>query len=236
VRLSLVIPAYNEEKRIGQTLRVVEAYLARQDYEAEVVVVDDGSRDATASVAQAVSPEVHLITYQPNRGKGHAVRTGMLAAAGDYRVFYDADGSTPIDELEKLWPRFEAGADVVIGSRSLPDSDVQVRQHLLRQSMGRTFNVFVKLLLGAPYIDTQCGFKGLTADATDVVFSRQQLNGFCFDAELLYIARKHGLRIGEVPVRWVNSPDSRVRVVGDSLRMFCDLVRVRLNDARGCYR
>ena len=236
MRLSLVIPAYNEEERIGETLRDVDAYLARQDYEAEVVVVDDGSGDATASAAQAASPEVRLITYQPNRGKGHAVRTGMRAAAGDYRVFYDADGSTPIHEIERLWPRFEAGADVVIGSRSLPDSDVQVRQHILRQSMGRTFNVFVKLLLGAPYIDTQCGFKGLTADATEVVFSRQRLNGFCFDAELLYIARKHGLRIDEVPVRWINSPDSRVRVVGDSLGMFCDLVRVRLNDARGCYR
>jgi len=236
VRLSLVIPAYNEAKRIGWTLLAVDAYLARQDYESEVVVVDDGSSDDTAAVAKAASRAVRVISYRPNRGKGHAVKTGMLAAAGDYRLFNDADGSTPIEELDKLWPRFEAGADIVIGSRSLPESDVRVRQHILRETMGRTFNLFVKLILREPYIDTQCGFKGFTAAATELVFRRQRIEGFCVDPELLYIARKHGLRIDEVPVRWINSPDSRVRVIGDSLRMFCDLLRIRLNDVKGSYQ
>jgi len=230
VRLSLVIPAYNEEIRIAMTLDRVGKYLSRQGYDFEIIVVDDGSLDTTAELVRALYPNVRVIEYKPNRGKGQAVKTGMLAAEGEYRVFYDADGSTPIEELDAMWKCFDSGADIVIGSRSLPDSDVQVRQHPVRESMGRTFNLFVKMLLGLPFIDTQCGFKGFTARAAQIVFPLQQRNRFSFDAELLYIALKHRLRIDETPVCWINSPHSRVKIIRDSLDMLRGIIRIRLND------
>ena len=229
-RLSLIIPAYNEERRIAVTLDHILSYLARQDYGAEIILVDDGSLDTTAELVKALYPKVSVISYTPNRGKGHAVKTGMLAATGDYRVFYDADGSTPINELDRMWPCFEAGADIVIGSRSLPESDVQVRQHYIRESMGRTFNKFVKMLLGLPFVDTQCGFKGFTARSAQNLFPRQRRNRFSFDAELLYIARKHHLRVHELPVCWINSPHSRVKLLRDSFDMLRGIFRIRLND------
>lgn len=235
MHLSLIIPAYDEGKRVGETLRRAGAYLSGQDYDFEIIVVDDGSTDNTVAAVKAAFPDTRLIAYQPNQGKGHAVRTGMLAAEGDYRVFYDADGSTPIDELDKMWPRFDDGADVVIGSRSLPESDVQSRQHWVREYMGRTFNVFVKLLGLSDFIDTQCGFKGFTAKSAEVVFPRQKIDGFSFDAELLYIAAKHGLRIDEIPIRWVNSPASRVHPIADSFQMLRDLLVIRLNGLAGKY-
>jgi len=175
-RLSLIIPAYNEERRITVTLDHILSYLARQDYDVKIILVDDGSLDTTAELVKALYPKVNVISYTPNRGKGHAVKTGMMAATGDYRVFYDADGSTPIDELDRMWPCFDAGADIVIGSRSLPESDVQVRQHYIRESMGRTFNKFVKMILGLPFVDTQCGFKGFTARSSQILFPRQRRN------------------------------------------------------------
>lgn len=236
MRLSLIIPAYNEEERLGDTLTKTFAYFSAQSYDAEVIVVDDGSRDSTAALVRESFPQVHLISYRPNRGKGYAVKSGMLAASGEYRMFFDADGSTPIEEVEKLWPRFDAGADVVIGSRSLPESDVRVRQHFLREMMGRTFNFFVKTVLQEPFIDTQCGFKAFTARSVDIIFTRQRLDRFAFDTELLYIAAKHSLRIDEVPVLWRNSPRSRVRIVRDSARMFIELFRIRLNGSLGRYR
>lgn len=237
MRLSVIIPAYNEEKRIGQTLRDIEAYLARQEYDSEIIVVDDGSRDGTAALVRTAFPRVRLISYQPNHGKGHAVRTGIVAASGDYRLFCDADGSAAIDELDRMWPKFfESRADVVAGSRSLPKSDVQVRQHPIREQMGRIFNVFVRLLVLPGFVDTQCGFKVFTASSADLVFSRQRLDGFSFDTELLYIAKKHGLRIAQVPVRWRNSPHSRVNMVTDSSRMLLDLLKIRFCDLTGKYR
>jgi dolichyl-phosphate beta-glucosyltransferase len=236
VHLSIVIPAYNEENRIGDTLRLAEAYLSKQGYDSEIIVVDDGSTDRTAALVQTLCPEVRVIAYERNRGKGYAVKTGMLAALGDYRVFMDADGSTPISDLDLLWPQFDAGADIVIGSRSLPHSRVLVRQHPLRENMGRMFNVLVKLFLMRDFIDTQCGFKGFTAKSAQTVFSRQRLDGFSFDAELLYIAQQHGLRIDEVPVLWCNSPQSRVRMFADSAWMIWDLLRIRVNAMAGRYR
>jgi len=230
VHLSLIIPAYNEEVRVIVTLDRMGRHLARQDYDFEIIVVDDGSTDTTAELVKSLHPEVRLISYKPNRGKGHAVKTGMLAASGAYRLYSDADGSTPIEELDRMWPWFDAGADIVIGSRSLPESDVQVRQHYIRESMGRTFNKFVKLFLGLPFVDTQCGFKGFTAHSAGILFSRQQRNRFSFDAELLYIARKHHLRVHELPVCWINSPHSRVKIIKDSLDMLRGIFRIRLND------
>jgi len=241
VYLSLIIPAYNEEDRIGQTLTDATAYLDAQSYDAEIVVVDDGSTDATGAVVRPFSERegatpVRYVRYEKNRGKGYAVRLAMQDhAKGRYRVYYDADASTPITELEKLWPFFERGADIVIGSRALPGSDIAVRQARYRELMGRTYNLILRLLRLTRFRDTQCGFKGFTAEACAVVFPRQTLHRFSFDAELLFIAWKHGLRIEEIPVRWINSPLSRVRVIKDSAKMFLDLITIRIKDWRGRY-
>ncbi|NIA15074.1 MAG: glycosyltransferase [Nitrospiraceae bacterium] len=229
------MPTYNEQARVGDSLRKAQDYLGAQPYDSEILVVDDGSEDGTVALVQESFPAVRLVTYRPNRGKGYAVKAGMLAAQGDFRAFYDADASTPIEEVGKLWPLFGAGADIIIGSRSLPTSDVAVRQHRLRETMGRAFNLILKTVLGETFIDTQCGFKAFTAAATGVVFPRQRLDGFSFDAELLYIARKHALRIEEIPVRWINSPHSRVKILTHSTQMFLDLFQIRRHDRRGEY-
>ncbi len=235
MRLSLIIPAYNEERRLGETLDQALAYLDAQPYASEVLVVDDGSLDHTRDIAAQFGQEsrrtpVKCHSYTPNRGKGYAVRTGMTASTGDYRVYYDADAATPIEELEKLWPRFDDGAEIVIGSRALPDSDIVVHQAWYRESMGRTFNLLLRLLGLTQFRDTQCGFKGFTRRASEIVFPRQHVFRFSFDAELLYIAKKQGLRIDEVPVRWRNNPESRVHPVTDSLRMAFDLLTIRLRN------
>lgn len=240
MHLSLVIPAYNEEKRIGETLRRTLAYLDAQPYDAEVIVVDDGSTDHTGDVVKQMPSHRTTLTcvrHLQNQGKGHAVREGIIThATGDYRVFSDADGSTPIEELEKLWPRFENGAEVVIGSRALPESEILIRQAWYRESMGRAFNVLLRMLGLTQFKDTQCGFKGFTRKACELVFPRQTVHRFSFDAEVLYIARRFGLRIDEVPVRWLNSPESRVHPISDSARMAFDLATIRLKDLAGVYR
>jgi dolichyl-phosphate beta-glucosyltransferase len=233
---SLVIPAYNEELRIGDSLRHIHDYLDAQDYDWEVIVVDDGSSDRTVDVVRAEFPWARLESYMPNRGKGHAVRIGMQAGTGRYRVFYDADASTPIEEVEKLWPLFEAGADIVIGSRALPESDVQAHQAWYRENMGRTFNLILRALGLTHFPDTQCGFKGFSAAACDAVFPRQTIERFGFDVELLYIAAKLGLRIEQVPIRWRNSPKTTVNPITDSARMVAEAISVRLKDLRGRYR
>lgn len=235
MRFSLVIPAFNEASRIGDTLEHVFDYLGRQPYDSEVIVVDDGSNDATASIVRESFPAAKLVSYKPNRGKGHAVKTGMLAADGAYRVFYDADASTPIEEVEKLWPEFDKGAHVVIGSRDLPGSDVQVHQAWYRENMGRVFNRMVRIVAVGGMPDTQCGFKGFTASSCQVIFPRQTIERFSFDVELLYIARKHGLSIAQVPIRWINCPHTRVNPVRDSARMIADLLAIRWRDWQGKY-
>ncbi|HNR30187.1 MAG TPA: glycosyltransferase family 2 protein [Candidatus Hydrogenedentes bacterium] len=241
MQLSLVIPAYNEEARIAATLEHVLAYLDAREYVSEVVIVNDGSADATGDVVRRyvghAPTVVRYIEHPENRGKGHAVRAGMLEyARGAYRVFFDADGSTPIEEVDKLWPCFESGADIVIGSRSIPGADVEVRQSRARESMGKVFNALLRLFRLTRFRDTQCGFKGFTARACETVFPRQTVMRFSFDAELLYIAEKRGLRIAEVPVRWLNSPLSRVHPITDATRMFWDMVLIRLRALTGAYR
>ena len=235
--LSVVIPAFNEARRIGPTLAAVRAWLESRAVPAEIIVVDDGSRDGTADRARealAGFEGSRIISVPENRGKGAAVRTGVLEARGDLILVSDADLSTPIEEVEKLRARIEEGADIVIGSRALPGADLQVRQRALRENMGKFFNRLVRglVLKGVP--DTQCGFKLFRREAARAVFSESRLCGFCFDVEILALASRRGLRVRQVPVVWRNSPHSRVRLIRSSLRMIADLVRLRRRIGRGC--
>lgn len=227
--LSIIIPAYNEEKRIGNTLERTTEFLEQKNIDYEIIVVDDGSQDDTVQVVtQYRSPRINLICNQLNRGKGYSIRRGMLDALGRLRLFSDADLSTPIEELDRLVPYIEQGFGVVIGSRGLKSSQILVHQPWYRESMGRFFNFLVRFLVLTGVKDTQCGFKLFTAQAANDIFSRQQLSGFAFDVEVLVLAKKLGYRIKEVPVRWINSPASRVSPLLDSLKMFIDLIRIRL--------
>jgi dolichyl-phosphate beta-glucosyltransferase len=239
--LSVVVPAYNEERRIGPTLARIVGYLAGRPGTAEVLVVIDGSRDGTGSVVRQVTREVRrevpvrLLDRGTNSGKGACVRRGMLAARGDLRLFSDADLSTPIEEVERLAAAVRAGADLAIGSRRLPDSRVATPQPLSRRIMGGLFSWCARRLLVPGIRDTQCGFKLFTADAARRLFARQHIEEFGFDVELLWIARRLGLRVAEVPVTWHDDPRSTVRPISDAVRMLRDLARIRLADRRGSY-
>ena len=239
-QLSVVVPAYNESGRIGATLDAIVAYLAAEGVDGEVVVVDDGSADGTADVVARYAdahPAVRLESYGGNRGKGYAVRHGVLASRGAEVLFCDADGSTPMSEAAKVLAPLRAGdADVAIGSRELPESDLARPQPSYRRLMGWVFRWLVRLIVVRGFRDTQCGFKAFRREAAAAVFERQTLDGFAFDVELLFIARRLGYRVVEVPVRWLDSPDSRVRPGRDSLRMLLDLIRIRLRALRGAYR
>ena len=237
MHLSIVIPAFNEQDRIVDTLDHLTGYLSQQDYDWEIIVVDDGSADATKeTVENKNAANTRVIAYQPNRGKGHAVRTGMQEAIGDYCVFYDADASTPIDQVEKLWPMFDNEVDIVIGSRSMAGSDVQVHQAWYRENMGRIYNVLLRFLALTRFPDTQCGFKGFSKHACDIVLPRQTIEGFAFDAELLYIAHIHKLNIAQVPVVWINSPHTTLNAGSDSARMILETLRIRWNAIVGRYQ
>lgn len=229
--LSIVIPAYNEEKRIGLTLeRVVPYFKQVRKNSFEIIVVDDGSSDQTVRVVAKSLQETfyRLIENGRNRGKGYSVRQGMLAAQGQVILFTDADLSTPIEEFEKLAQALDGQYDVAIGSRSVPGSDIRVRQNFLRELMGKTFNFIARRLSFGEFHDSQCGFKAFTHDAAKAIFSKQKLDGFCFDAEILFLAERMGFQVKEVGVRWENSPQSKVRIVNDSIQMLMDLFRIRL--------
>lgn len=235
IYLSLVIPAYNEELRIGATLTDSLAYFDAQPYDAEIIVVDDGSSDRTVEVVREGFPTVKLVSYPDNRGKGYAVKEGMLSAVGRYRLFYDADSSTPISELEKVWPLVEKGADIVIGSRAMPESDLAIRQPWYRQNMGRSYNLLLRLLGLTTFSDTQCGFKVMNAASTEAVIPLITRDGYGMDCEMLCIAKHFGYTIGQVPVRWLNSEDSRVHPIFDSLDMIREVLIVRWRLLRGRY-
>jgi dolichyl-phosphate beta-glucosyltransferase len=233
--LSVVIPAYNEARRLPPTLTRVSEHLRAQGTSFEIVVVDDGSTDGTAEVARREGgPVVTVLRVEANRGKGHAVRTGMLRARGAYRLMTDADLSTPIEDLARLRARLDEGADVAIGSRAVAGANVEVHQPWLREAAGRTFNRLVQRLALPGLHDTQCGFKLWTAAAATEAFSLGLLDGFCFDVEALYIARKRGRRIVEVPVTWRNDVATRVGTVG-GMAAFADLLRIRVHDWAGRY-
>ncbi len=237
-QLSVIIPAFNEERRLPAYLAGIMAYLEKQPLSFEVVIVDDGSIDGTAAMVEKLAertPPVRLIRHPRNRGKGQAVKTGMLTATGKLRLFADADGATPIAEVERLKKAIDCGADVAIGSRALRDDALIVRTRLHRKLMGTIFNFVVRTLTVKGINDTQCGFKLFTANAADTVFPLQRIEDFGFDVELLYICRRKGLRIAEVPVNWTDIPGTKVKLVRDSLRMLKDVVKIRFNDLRGGY-
>lgn len=229
-QLTVVIPAYNESRRLPPTLRTVERFLREGNRRSELIIVDDGSSDDTAAGVDQMIREglkLHLLRHDGNRGKGAAVRTGMLAASGDIVLFTDADLSTPIEDVERLIAALEAGADVAIGSRALDRSLIEVPQPWIRDRMGRVFNLFVQAILLPGLKDTQCGFKAFRRDAARDLFGATEADGFEFDTEVLYRAKRSGLRIREIPVHWRNNPDTRVNAVSDSARMLLGLFRIR---------
>lgn len=231
--LSVVIPAYNEALRLGPTLRRVVEYLRAEGRPFEVLVVDDGSTDATAEVAQKYATEgVRLLRQDVNRGKGAVVKVGVLASRGREVLLLDADLSTPIEEIEKLRPHL-AESPVVLGSRSVPGSDITEHQPFYREMMGRTFNLIIRVLGVRGLRDTQCGFKLLAGDVARQLFAELQIERFAYDVELVWLARKHGYEVVEVGVRWADSSSSKVNPVSDSLRMLWDVLAMRLRRRRG---
>jgi dolichyl-phosphate beta-glucosyltransferase len=228
--VSIIIPAYNEAKRIGKTLETIKKFLSDKPYSWEIILVDDGSSDFTISTARSkiADSRLRILKNPRNLGKGASIRNGMMSAKGRYLLFSDADLSTPIEELDNLLGYCEKGYDVAIGSRALKESQLIVRQPWYREMMGRIFNVFVRLIVVKGIKDTQCGFKMFSRRAGREIFPRQQLKGFAFDVELLLLAQKSGYKIKEVPVKWINSPSTKVSALKDSAKMFLDLIKLRL--------
>lgn len=231
--LSVVVPAYNEADRILPTIRQIDEYCGDRFTRLEIIVVDDGSLDGTRTVVNNEGEKTASLRcegYDENRGKGYAIRLGVGVSTGDIVLVSDADLSTPIEELEKLLIPYDEGYDIAIGSRGLAESDIAVRQPWWRELMGRTFNAFVRFLLFVDFRDTQCGFKLFRGDRGRELFGRATVNRFAYDVEILYLARKAGLKIKEVPIRWLNSPASKVSPIRDSLQMLKDLIRLRLRN------
>lgn len=234
--LSIVVPAYNEEGRLPQALPRIVEFLEARDYLGEVIVVDDGSRDGTASVVEGFAAETPIVRLIRNehRGKGYAVKTGVLAAAGDHIFLCDADLSMPIEEVANFLPPVLEEYDVAIGSREVEGAR-RYDEPGLRHLMGRVFNTLVRLLAVRGFQDTQAGFKCFAREAAHEVFPYQTMDGFGFDVEILFIAHKRGYRIVEVPIDWYYMSNSRVSPVSDSIRMVREILEVRLNDWRGLY-
>lgn len=229
--LSIVIPAYNEEKRLSITLEKVYSYLAGIRYDYEVIIVDDGSADTTSEVALKSqlnrAGRLQVIKNECNKGKGFSVKRGVLASRGEYVLFSDADLSTPIEELEKLLAIIRSGFDIAIGSRSISGAQVKVHQPFYREFMGRFFNFLVKLIALKGFVDTQCGFKLFKSNAIKDIAASLVIEGFGFDVEILYLAVKKGYKIKEVPIIWINSPTSRVNPLLDSCKMVTEILSIK---------
>ncbi|MBI2577414.1 MAG: glycosyltransferase family 2 protein [Candidatus Wildermuthbacteria bacterium] len=238
MHLSVIIPSYNEEKRLPKTLKAVDEYLKKQDYDYEILVVNDGSKDKTADVVHEFGASIKNLRFvdnKKNHGKGYVVRQGMLEAKGKYRVFMDADNSTSVDHVGLMWPLFGQGKDIVIGSRDLKESVIPVRQPWWRERLGDIFNLIVQFTSGLWGMwDTQCGFKGFTEKSAVDVFSGAVVDRWAFDVELLVIAKKRGYSIAEIPVTWINDASSKVTLKG-MIRMLFEVLQIRLNSMRGMY-
>ena len=237
-QLSIVIPAYNESARIEHALDRVMSTVAERGWDAEVLVVDDGSKDDTAAIVKrwmALHPRLHLIQNPGNRGKGYSVRNGLLQAAGEIVMFTDADLSAPMEEAERLIAAIHDGADVAIGSRWLERARQTIHQPLYRQFFGRCFNWITRTVMGLPFLDTQCGFKAFRRDAAQVIFRLQTIERWGFDPEILFIARKLKYDIREVPVTWGHDERSRISYLKDGMKMLEDMARIRANSIAGRY-
>lgn len=238
IQYSIVIPAYNEQARIGGTLAEVIRCVEANHWAAEILVVDDGSTDSTAEIVKAFSartPFVRLLSNGSNRGKGFSVRNGMLHAAGDIVLFTDADLSSPMQEAERLFDAIRQGADVAIGSRWLAQSRQTIRQPLYRRFFGRCFNFVTRMIMRLPFADTQCGFKAFTRPAAQTIFQLQQIERWGFDPEILFIALKRGYNIREVPVSWAHDKRTRISYLRDGLQMLKELLLIRWNALIGTY-
>ena len=256
MHLSVIIPAYNEEKRLAKTLREIDEYLKTQDYESEIIVFNDASEDKTVEVVKEMMAEINpstelrvnaeqsrsiknlrFINKKENHGKGYGVKQSMLSARGDYRLFTDADNSTSINHVEKMWPLFEKGYDVVIGtrdSRDIKEACQAVSQPLWKRLAGDIGNIVIQLVLIWGIWDTQCGFKAFTKEAAEDIFKRCKINRWAFDVEVLALAKKLGYKIGIVPIYWINSPESKVKLKG-YIQFFKELLRIKWNFILGRY-
>jgi dolichyl-phosphate beta-glucosyltransferase len=235
--LSVIVPAYNEEGRIGRTLEAINGYFLGKPLTREILVVDDGSSDNTVRVVEDLRARIEglsCISYHLNRGKGYAVRRGVEASLGEYILFTDADNSTPIEEFEKFYPLLK-DHEVVIGSRYVAGSNVVIRQPKSRILVGRLANVLIRLLLAEGFKDTQCGFKAFQHRAGRDLFHRMTIDRFGFDIELISIARLLGFSVKEVPITWYDSPETRLRPIRDTFRTLTDLIRIKANLCRGRY-
>ena len=231
---SVVIPCFNEAARIGDTARLTLNYLSAESADAELIVVNDGSTDATSAIVRealvGANVGTRLLENYPNRGKGAAVRTGLLAATRPMGLFFDADLSTPLSEIPKVIEPIACGdADVAFGSRALDRKLIGVHQPWRREQAGRVFNLIVRLATGLPFWDTQCGFKAFRLDFCRPILERARIQGFAFDVELLFLAYRAGLRLREVPVRWNHAQGSKVQVIKDSLRMLREVIALRMS-------
>jgi glycosyltransferase involved in cell wall biosynthesis len=239
--VSIIIPAYNEKNRLPRALAHMQEYFSPQPAaltQVEIIIVDDGSTDGTLRIAEEWSqriPTLRIVSNGANRGKGYSVRHGMLEARGRVALFTDADLSSPIEELPKLLAAIAAGSDIAIGSRAVDRSLIEVHQSAYRELAGIVFNEFVRLFTGLKFQDTQCGFKAFLRAPSRVIFEQQRIERFGFDPEILFLAKRHGLSVAEVPVRWAHDPATKVHVLRDSLLMFGDLVYIRWNWMLGRY-
>jgi len=236
--LSIILPSFNEELRLPASLEKIAGYIRDKRPNTEVLVVDDGSTDRTAAIAESWRdriPQLRVLSNGSNRGKGFSVRHGSLEAQGDIVLFTDADLSAPIEEGEELFAALQS-YDVAIGSRAVDRSLIEVHESLFREFAGIVFNKIVRVILRLPFVDTQCGFKAFRRERCQIIFEQQIIERFGFDPELLYLARHHGLSIKEVPVRWAHSPATKVNMLRDSVQMFLDVFLIRWNAVRGRYR
>lgn len=235
--LSVVVPAFNEEARLPRSLARIREYLRHAHPSSEIIVVDDGSTDQTADAVRSLqkeTPELEILISERNRGKGYSVRKGILAARGEITLFTDADLSAPIEEAEKLFAALRS-ADIAIGSRALDRSLIRVHESRSREFAGILFNLMVRLATNLPFKDTQCGFKAFRTNRSRVIFEQQTTEGFGFDPEILFLAKRHSLRTVEVPVVWAHDPRTKVHMTRDSLQMFAALWKIRWNAIRGRY-
>jgi len=238
LELSVIVPSFNEEARLPHSLDLIAAYLNSANRSTEVLVVDDGSNDRTAEVAASFTDRIanlRVLKNGENRGKGYSVRHGMQEARGEYVLFTDADLSAPIEEADKLLSALQQ-FDIAIGSRALNRDLIDVHESHFREFAGIIFNRIVRIVLWLPFVDTQCGFKAFRRERCRIIFEQQRIERFGFDPELLYLARHHGLKATEIPVRWSHSPATKINMMRDSIQMFVDVFTVRWNSLLGRYR